>query len=153
MVRQEHASDCGLAALSAVLRFWGVPDEREQIEASLWKSEARLPGALAGELRDYARSRSLSAYVFEGAFDDLRHELEVGRPAIVGVHKPLRSGEALAHYEVVVGYHAAAQRVLTMDPAHGFRRNSVSGFIQEWRGSNQLILVVFPPSPDFRASR
>lgn len=145
-VRQRHQSDCGPAALSAVLQFWGLPDSRRQVEAEVSGGQAT-PGATAGDLRDYARDRGLSAYVFEGSLEDIRHELRAGRPVIVGVHQQFTSERVLAHYVVVIGYHPRKQQVLVMDPAFGFRQDSVAGFLKEWRGSHELVLVVLPRTP------
>jgi hypothetical protein len=65
---------------------------------------------------------------------------------IVGLEQRLTTEKALRHYSVVVGIHPASRRVLTMDPAHGLREDSLDGFLSEWEGSNQLMLVVFPPA-------
>lgn len=146
VVRQEHTSDCGSAALSSVLRYWGKNETARGIERQLGRDEEEAPGARAGDLRDYARERALSAYVFEGTLEDIHHELTIGRPVIVGVHQPLSSGRVLAHYLVVVGYHPKRDRILVMDPAHGWREDSVEGFAREWGSARRLTLVVFPPA-------
>jgi predicted double-glycine peptidase len=149
-VHQRGAKDCGAAALSAVLGYWSRPEPapaRAQIDAELRKSTgegARDMGLSAGALRDYARRQGLKAYVFHGTFADLQHELELGRPVIVGVHKALSSREYLAHYEVVLGYHPARERVLTLDPAHGLREYPKQGFLEEWQRTKQTTLVVMP---------
>jgi hypothetical protein len=84
-----------------------------------------------------------------GAFSDLQHEVALGRPVIVGVHKPLSSGEALAHYEIFIGYHPTKRQVLTLDPAHGLRQNALEGFLSEWKQAGHVTLVVIPPdAPD-----
>jgi hypothetical protein len=36
--------------------------------------------------------------------------------------------------------------VATLDPAIGWRRNSVSGFLAEWDPTGRLMLVVSPPA-------
>jgi predicted double-glycine peptidase len=157
LVRQKGAKDCGAAALSSVLRFWDpVPGqralERESIDAALRTDPTT--GLSARELRDYARSRGFFAYVVQGSFEDLVHEVELGRPVIVGVHKPLSSGKALAHYEVFIGYHPEKQVVLTLDPAHGYRQNALDGFMREWKQTGQVTLVVIPEqTPDPRQAR
>ena len=51
---------------------------------------------------------------------------------------------ALSHYEVVVGYDAARQRLLLLDPAHGWREDTVAGFKKEWDSSGRVTLVAFP---------
>jgi len=150
LVRQRGTKDCGSAALSTVLRYWrpqGPPAlEREAIEARLRQRPDQ--GLSARELRDYARQNGFSAFVLKGAFSDLEHELSLGRPVIVGVHKPLSSGDALSHYEVFIGYHPEKRQVLTLDPAHGLRRNGLEGFLTEWQSAGNVTLVVMPPEAD-----
>jgi len=143
-VRQKGTKDCGAAALSMVLEYWaGKPAaaaDRAAIDAALRHSAGQ--GLLAGELRDYARQQGYQAYVFSGTLADLEHEIELRRPVIVGVHKPLSSREVLAHYEVVVGLHPERQLVLTLDPAHGLRENRISAFLSEWEDAGHTTLVV-----------
>lgn len=147
LVRQRGIKDCGSAALSTVLLYWqpeGSPAlRRDAIEARL--RDRPDEGLSARELRDYARQNGFSAFVLEGAFSDLEHELSLGRPVIVGVHKPLSSGDALSHYEVFIGYHPEKRQVLTLDPAHGMRRNDLAGFLTEWKSAGNVTLVVMPP--------
>jgi ABC-type bacteriocin/lantibiotic exporter with double-glycine peptidase domain len=146
-VHQKGARDCGAAALSSVLEFWRQPApppalERDQIDAALRKKPDE--GLTAGALRDYARKQGFHAYVFSGQVDDLTHEVEAGRPVIVGVHKALSTKEFLSHYEVVLGFHRQQQLVLTFDPAHGLRENRLSGFLEEWQRAGRTTLVVMP---------
>jgi len=146
LVRQKGIKDCGSAALSTVLEYL-EPDgpaalDRAAIDAALRESPGR--GLSAGELRDYARSHGFDAFVIQGGFDDLIHEVQAGRPVIVGVHQPISSGEALAHYEVFVGYHPQRNEVLTLDPARGMRRFPLDGFMAEWKSAGQVTLVVMP---------
>lgn len=137
-LRQKDDHDCGPTALSMVLNFW----QPERANESL----PNLPldrQASAGELRDAARNRGLSAFVVEGQPEDLVHELEQGRPVIVGVAKPTTK-DAVAHYEVVVGVHRASRRVATYDPAEGIRQNTFGGFLMEWKSAGSVLLVVMP---------
>jgi predicted double-glycine peptidase len=164
-VPQKGAKDCGAAALSSVLGYWrrpGPPPPREQIDAALRagadadskqaskdtsKQTLAKQGLRAGALRDYARRQGYRAYVFHGTFDDLQHELAAGRPVIVGVLKELSSREYLAHYQVVIGYHPAKERVLTLDPADGLREYPKTGFLEEWERAAHTTLVVMPEHP------
>ncbi len=146
LVRQKGIKDCGSAALSTVLRYY-EPDgpaalEREAIDRALRQAPGQ--GLAAVELRDYARQHGFTSYVIVGSFNDLTHELAEGRPVIVGVHKPLSSGEALAHYEVFIGYHPEKRQVLTLDPAHGLRQNDLKGFLTEWTGAGFVTIIVMP---------
>lgn len=145
-VHQRDAKDCGAAVLSTVLRYYdpdlGQAGERATIDQALRQKAGE--GLAASDLRDYARENGFAAYVFKGKFEDLTHELAESRPVIVGVYKPLSSKEALAHYEVFLGYHPEKERVLTFDPAHGPRENTLSGFMTEWQQAGEVTLVVMP---------
>lgn len=146
VARQAGAKDCGAAALSAVLRYWerapNPAGDREVIDRTLRRGPDE--GLSVGALRDYARQQGFQAYVFHGTFADLTHEISAGRPVIVGVHKPLTDNKWLTHYEVFVGVQPEKKQVLTFDPAHGLRENSVDGFLEEWKRSGQVTLVVLP---------
>lgn len=137
-LRQKDDHDCGPTALSMVLNFW-QPERATEPLASLPLDRQ----ASAGELRDAARARGLSAFVVEGEPDDLVHELEEGRPVIVGVAKPTTK-DAVSHYEVVVGMHRASHRVATYDPAEGIRQNTFGGFLMEWKSAGSVLLVIMP---------
>jgi ABC-type bacteriocin/lantibiotic exporter with double-glycine peptidase domain len=137
---QSGDRDCGAAALAMVLRYWEVPVTPQEIVAAYQTKDGR--GLRAGELRDFARGRGLEAFLVTGDPADLRSELEHGRPLLVGLGK--RHGRhTLAHYEVLVGLHRDGSRVLTLDPAHGWRENSREGFAAEWTAAGQLALVIF----------
>jgi ABC-type bacteriocin/lantibiotic exporter with double-glycine peptidase domain len=143
-VHQRSQRDCGAAVLAMVLRYWGVPVAAQEVIAAYPQLAER--GLRAGELRDFARRRGLHAYLIEAEPADLVTELERGRPLIVGLAKPY-GREAVAHYEVVVGLHRARRRVLTLDPARGFRENTVEGFASEWAPTRKLAVVIFRPAP------
>jgi ABC-type bacteriocin/lantibiotic exporter with double-glycine peptidase domain len=138
--RQHAEFDCGPTALAMVLGYWRKalpPDQRSAFPAN--------QRASAGELRDYARARGMSAFVVAGTLADIAHELKQKRPVIVGVAKPSTNG-AVAHYEVVVGLHPETQRIATLDPAVGWRQNSLMGFMKEWMPTGCVLLVVLPSS-------
>jgi ABC-type bacteriocin/lantibiotic exporter with double-glycine peptidase domain len=138
-LRQKDAHDCGPTALNMVLNYWQPQRSSEGLQ--------ELPAnrqASAAELRDAARRRGLSAFVVEGEAEDLVHELEAGRPVIVGVAKRTTGDNAVTHYEVVVGIHRTSKRVATYDPAAGVRQNSFTGFLMEWQAAGRVLLVVMP---------
>jgi ABC-type bacteriocin/lantibiotic exporter with double-glycine peptidase domain len=142
-VRQNGNKDCGAAALSAVLDYWGKPVGRARIDSELRPEAGR--GIRAGDLRDYARKQGFAAFAFYGNLQDVKRELELGRPVIVGTVKPYDDERVRAHYEVVVGYHPDKRLVMTMDPAHGFRQNTLDGFLAEWASTNWVTVVVMAP--------
>jgi hypothetical protein len=148
-VPQRSQADCGAAALSMVLGAWLMapggrgPVDEAQVRAWLGPIHDR-HGVEAGRLRDVARAQGLAAFVIEATPDDLARELAAGRPVIAGVVNVAR-GTAYPHYEVVVGLNLARSRVMTADPALGWRQQSLAEFDQRWRLSRHLALVVLRP--------
>jgi ABC-type bacteriocin/lantibiotic exporter with double-glycine peptidase domain len=138
-VRQQGDKDCGAAALSSVLRYHGLSVSSREVEGELRPAPGQ--GLRAQALADFAKRRGLEAFVFNGSLDDVRYELARNRPLIVGVAKPRDTGDWLAHYEVVIGYHPRERRVLTFDPARGLRQNTLAGFMREWQPTRRVTLV------------
>jgi predicted double-glycine peptidase len=137
-LRQKDQNDCGPTALAMVLNYW-QPERASEPLAALPRDRQ----VSAGELRDAARARGLKAFVVEGEPDDLVHELEKGRPVIVGTAKRTVK-DAVTHFEVVVGMHRSSKRVATYDPALGIRQNSFMGFLTEWETTGRVLLVIMP---------
>jgi ABC-type bacteriocin/lantibiotic exporter with double-glycine peptidase domain len=141
-VAQESDQDCGAAALSSVLARWGV-----DVPAATLREECAVPGVeglRAAELRDAARRRGLSAFVFEGTVADIEHELRRGRPVVVGLVKSLGPVSS-SHFEVVVGL-LPAEEVAAIDPARGLVRDALPAFAAEWAATHGVTLVVFRPA-------
>lgn len=139
LVRQEAAEDCGPAALAMLSAAWGSPLSLAEAVALAPPQPGR--GVRAGALRNAARARGLHAFLVVGGVGDLRHELAEGRPMIVGLIEP-HGDVALAHYEVVVGYHVDRGQVVTLDPAVGWRVRPLAGFGDEWQRAGNVLLVV-----------
>jgi ABC-type bacteriocin/lantibiotic exporter with double-glycine peptidase domain len=139
-VKQRSELDCGAAAITMVLRYWGVPIDAKDVVAT--QPAALERGFKASELRELVRARGLDAFLVNGEPEDLRTEIERRRPLIVGLARRA-NGTAIGHYEVVIGFHHARRRVLTLDPAAGWRESSYEEFAAEWAGARQLALVVF----------
>jgi hypothetical protein len=123
-----------------VLGYWGVPVSAEDVVTAT--PAARERGLRAGELRELIRAHGLDAFVVKGEPADLRAEIERRRPLIVGLTRSA-NGATTGHYEVVIGLDHARRRILTLDPAAGWRESSFEEFAAEWAGANQLALVVF----------
>src|SRR5687767_1649275 len=140
-VAQSTQSDCGAAALAAVLRFWGHSASPQAIEAALGAEDNRLR---AGDMEAYARSLGMRSYVFFGTMKDVVYELERGRPVIVGLGKMVEEKKALSHYQVVVGWEPNKKQVLLLDPARGWQIDSLEGFAKEWAISKGVTMVAFP---------
>jgi len=143
-VAQSRDQDCGAAALTMVLSFWGVSRDGVRaagVDPSAGDAER---GIRAGQLRDWARAGGLDAFLVSGDLGDLSSELGRGHPVLVGLYKPYGRGRVRPHYEVVVGIHREKQRILTLDPSAGWRENSLDGFAREWLPAGRLALMIFP---------
>lgn len=136
-IRQDDVDDCGPAVVEMVLGFWRVPPRLGDLDIPKG-------GMHAADLRILLRDHGLRAFVIEGTVDDLEHELAAGRPVIVGTMKPVDRRKVLAHYEVVVAYHPIERRVVTLDPAAGWRVTPLAGFLIEWGASEHTTIVALP---------
>lgn len=140
--RQFNRNDCGAASLAMVLGHWGIPAGVADLEREC--TVAGTEGLLATELRDAARRRGLSAFLFAGTIADIEHELRRGRPLLVGLGK--ENGDAFtAHFEVVVGIDVVRGRIAAIDPAIGLTCDSLAGFEGEWKHSKYVTIVMFRP--------
>jgi ABC-type bacteriocin/lantibiotic exporter with double-glycine peptidase domain len=138
-VAQEGETECGAAALGMVVSYW-TGKAPQAIVAHFRPVGER--GVAAGKLRDYARDQGLASFVIEGKLADIVHELEAGRPVLVGLSKPQAKDRVLDHYEVVVGLHKDRKLIVTLDPAEGWRQNTLDGFVREWQIAGFVTLIV-----------
>ena len=141
---QRSRTDCGAAALTVVLGYWrpGLTDDRVREWLGPVDDEQ---GVEAGRLRTVARDQGHEAFIVPGTFEDLVKEIGQRRPVIAGVVNTV-VGKAYPHYEVVVAVNPRSKKVLTVDPALGWREQSFSKFDQRWQLSRRLLLVIMPPS-------
>jgi hypothetical protein len=138
-LRHQHGEyDCGPTALQMVIDHWC---NQGPAAATGFDPGRR---TTAGELRDRARQLGFNAYVVAGTFEDIKHELALNRPVIVGVAKPVGKNKAIAHYQVVVGIQPKTSRIATLDPDQGWRENTFAGFLEEWTPAKRLLLVMLP---------
>ena len=142
-VRQRSQLDCGPAALVMVARRWGVPLDLR----TATRSARRKPGhgARLGALRSVARASGLTAFAIRADRATLIHELERGRPVVVGLLRG-RGRKRLSHYEVVVGFHPRRGEVATIDPAAGFAVRRWPDLAAEWDPAGRPALVVLGPA-------
>ncbi len=139
-VKQKQREDCGVAALAMIFSYWRVPGSFEEIKATCPPIPER--GIRAGELQELARSKGLRVYLFSGKISDLQTELSQHRPVLVGMVKSA-ADDWISHYEVVVAIHSEKERIVTLDPAAGWRQNSFDGFRKEWELAGSPMMVFF----------
>jgi ABC-type bacteriocin/lantibiotic exporter with double-glycine peptidase domain len=140
MIRQRGPLDCGGAALAMVAERWHVTVSVDDPGLSRPSKN----GLRLGDLRTVARDHGLVAFAIAADRATLDHELQAGRPVIVGLLRPYTRHEAVSHYEVVVA--ERADEIVTLDPAAGWRVRSWAAFDAEWRLAASPALVVLGPS-------
>lgn len=150
VVHQTSETNCGAAALATVLGYWGRPTTIADIIAIHPPNPKR--GMPVGDLRDFARKRGLSAFLIAGTQTDLKNEIALGRPVLVGLMKG-QGRDSFGHYAVVVGLRHDGSRVLLMDPSEGWRDQPVSAFLSDWGRARQVTLVLFPVTSATAQSR
>jgi ABC-type bacteriocin/lantibiotic exporter with double-glycine peptidase domain len=137
--------DCGPAAASMLLAFWGRGEPPAALRAEAGVPEDR--GLTAVTLRDLIRARGLGAHLLSGEIADLERELAAGRPALVGT---LRKGPGglIAHSQLVAALHRQRGLVVVADPAVGWRELTLEAFQTLWSRAHRVLIVAFPrPEP------
>jgi ABC-type bacteriocin/lantibiotic exporter with double-glycine peptidase domain len=140
VVRQRQETDCGLAALAMVAGSWGRHWSIDDLNHQLKPSDR---GTRLGALRDLARNRGLDAYAIKGTTSDLAHELQAGRPVVLGLILPYDRNHNASHYEVAIAMNPRDGTVVTIDPASGdWRQRSKQVLDLEWKTAGFATLVV-----------
>lgn len=140
LILQRSEKDCGAAAAAMVLAHWDRPDTLDEVAAALPPEPPH--GYKAADLKKLFEQRKLKAFALSGATEHIIEQLSLRRPAIVGLVKPAITGP-MTHYEVVVAYHPVDHRIVTLDPARGWRENTLDGFLNEWDPSKRTLVVAY----------
>jgi ABC-type bacteriocin/lantibiotic exporter with double-glycine peptidase domain len=140
VVEQKSLADCGAAALTMVAIHWGIAMTPEQVVQAAPPARKGIPMAA---LRRVAIRRGLRAFAVPATVADLRHELEAGRPVIIGLVRP-HGRQAVTHYEVVIGLHPDRSQVATIDPGGGWSVRSFGDLEREWKPAGRPALIVIP---------
>jgi predicted double-glycine peptidase len=139
-IRQKERYDCGAGALAIVLTYWGRPTTQDEVLRDVLKTVPVSLGIMAKDLRDYARSLGFEAFVLAMSPGELREQIDKGRPVIVC--RKVIGG--VNHYEVVVGYDAAAERFFVADPAGAPYSVGYGRFEKRHKKTERFALLVAP---------
>ena len=142
---------CGAASIAMVMQYWAqqqkpqapVPDVA-RIQQELHSLEAH--GIYASDVGRYFQEHGFRV-IMQGAqhWDDLRPQLEKGRPLIVA-RKPAE-GKWL-HYVVVAGIDGEQNTVMLNDPAQRkLLKQDRASFEKEWGGASHWTLLALPLPP------
>lgn len=141
---------CGAASISMVMQYWAKKEGQpvppfahvRTIQTQLFSP--KLGGISTSSMEDYFRKSRYRVFSFQGAWADLTHHIQLGRPLIVGLAASGPLGPL--HYVVVVGIDAARGFVFLNDPAQQkMLRMSRQGFESEWSRTHHWTLLALPP--------
>jgi len=145
LVRQDELNECGLAAVTALVRYWGDdldPTRRAEL-AALAEEREGLSGA---ELREVLEADGWEVWIFVGELDHshvgLLHQVDRGRPPLVMISPSAETH----HYCLVLGYDPPARSVLLLDPRRGRIAMDDERFLQAWERSHRFTLLALPPA-------
>ena len=142
-VRQEKNA-CGAASIAMVMQYWKHHVDPDQIQSALYSRQSR--GIRASDLERYLRHHGFQTFALEGAWKDLKEQLEKGRPPIVA----LKSGRKDLHYVVVTGLDWQQDIVLKNDPAERkLLKQHRSDFEREWKAAGNWTLLAVPRESSF----
>ncbi|HEV2522857.1 MAG TPA: C39 family peptidase [Candidatus Acidoferrales bacterium] len=149
----QSADGCGSASISMVMQYWtGKLDrkaspaaEEERIQQALFSpKEGGIP---ASAMQKYFAASGYRVFAFEGTWQDLRNQIEQGRPLIVSL-RPSGLSESL-HYVVVAGIDPDRNYLYLNDPARQkMLRISREGFESEWHPTHHWTLLAVPLSSE-----
>ncbi len=146
-VRQQRKG-CGAASLAMVLQYWQrqqhlttkpAAADPGQIQRVLYSRAAG--GIYASDMEHYLQQQGFRTFAFRGEWNDLREQLEKGRPLIVA----LKAQRAELHYVVVAGLDWQQDVVLKNDPAERkLLKQERAEFEKEWKAAGNWTLLAVP---------
>lgn len=143
LVRQDAMYDCGLAAISALCRYWNV-EIPDPTRLELARTAAEKAGLSGGELSDALTRLGLEVYLFEGTLDrtptGVYGHVDAGRPPLVMVSP----NETEHHYELLLGYDEARGNLILLDPMKGEILVPVAVFDRNWARCRRFTLLACP---------
>ena len=151
-VHQDKHYACGAACVAAVAAYWNV--SLDQFRAK----RPQMPEDATGQdLQRLAEDLGLQAFVYRGSADDLRANLQQGRPMIVMIPQPVLPtgglvGETLlnawnqwgrkpAHWVIVVGV-TKDKTVIIHDPESGTMEVKQAYFDKWWAQKSTLSVLI-----------
>lgn len=147
-VRQRERNACGAASLSMVMQYWERQTGRRHSPQADQrfidrKLDPRDHGIANTVMAGYLRSHGFRVFTFSGRWQDLRENLEKGRPLVVGLGPEGEKGPL--HYVVVAGMDWKRNFVFVNDPAQRkLFRMTRRRFLTEWRATGNWTLLAVP---------
>jgi len=144
----DDTDQCGPATLASVFSYWGVRTDPGILKKEVYVP--RLKGALPLDLLLAAQARGLKAEIYEGSLDNLKSELEAGRPLVA----LLDLGFVIfpqGHYVVVTGYDDRRQGVYVHSSLEKDVFVPYERFLRSWDKTGRWSLLVTPSESRLRS--
>ncbi len=92
---------CGPASLAGVLKYWGTDVSPEEIAGEIYSRSAK--GTLNIDIVLYAEKKGFKTNQYEGSFDDIKRNIDLGYPLVVMVDYGFWVYQQ-NHFMVIFGY-------------------------------------------------
>lgn len=132
---------CGPASLAMVLGYWGQPIDQAEIGRELYLPS--IGGTLNFDLEFYARRRGYRADSFRGTLEQVKAEIDRGRPLIAFQDQGIGS-LAFPHFLVVIGYDDTRQLIVAHSGLTEGRLISYREFLGTWGKKGNWTLRIRP---------
>ncbi len=136
----QKPGQCGPAALSSLLGFWGRPASQEEIGQSIYSAD--LKGTLGFFLWRYARRAGLAALELpESSIEKLDALVSQGMPVILDLGLGSRGPQ---HYVLVVGHDRSRGLWILQDGRRPDRVVDQDWLLKRWAPTRRWALLAFP---------
>lgn len=138
----DNTDQCGPATLASIISYWGIRTDPETLKQEIYLP--RLKGTLPLDLLLAAQERGLQAEIYRGNLDNLKVELDAGRPLVA----LLDMGYAIfpqGHFVVVTGYDDQRQGVYVHSSLERDAFIPYEQFLHSWDRTGRWTLLVEPP--------
>jgi predicted double-glycine peptidase len=135
----QESRQCGPASLAGVLNYWAVDVTPEEIAGAIYSGSAG--GTLDMDMVFYAEGKGLKASLYRGSVEDLRENIDSGRPVIVMVDYGFwayRQG----HFMVIAGYREDG--VIANTGREQLKFIPYEKFIRSWEKTDFWSLLITP---------
>ncbi len=135
----QSKNQCGPVSLAAVMNYHGVAVTPDEIAAEIFSKTAK--GTLTLDMLIYASKKGLKVTQYSGSIEDIRTNINAGKPLIVLVDYGFFYTQY--HFMVVIGYSDSGV-VVNSDVFQG-QFIPIEKFIALWQKTNYWTLLISKP--------
>ncbi len=132
---------CGPASLQSVFAYWGRPFSQEEISKEIFIPQ--LKGTLNFDLVNFATAQGFRAETPAGNLKELEERIRQKHPVIAFLNLG-NNLFPLGHYIVIIGYDLSKREIIFHSGQNEFERMPYSTFLNQWKSTDDWMLVVLP---------